>query len=155
MPFRRRQFQMRFSWMKIFELWLKFHWSLFPRVQLTISQQRIYASLGLNELNVKHTLVGHNFFMWSHSLWVKFVKFSYLATLFWVIFVKTWFSNWGKNSPHVYSGWGENSPPGLLPVLGQSAPPSSYPPHNGISYSGKMTSLYWFRPWVWLSSYIP
>ena len=27
-----------FSWMKILELRLKFHWSLFPRVQLTISK---------------------------------------------------------------------------------------------------------------------
>ena len=25
-----------FSWMKIFEFWLKFHWSLFPRIQLII-----------------------------------------------------------------------------------------------------------------------
>ena len=65
-----------FSWMKIYEFWLKFHWSLFVRVQLTIFQhwfrqwlgadqvtrhylnqwwldyRRIYASLGLNELSV-------------------------------------------------------------------------------------------------------
>ena len=64
-----------FSWMKIFELRLKFNWSLFLRVHLTIFQHwfrlrlgaeqatchylnqcwldhwRIYASLGLNELN--------------------------------------------------------------------------------------------------------
>ena len=62
------------SWMKMFEFRLKFHWSLFLRVQLTIFQhwfrlwlgavqatshylnqwwldyRRIYASLGLNEL---------------------------------------------------------------------------------------------------------
>ena len=65
-----------FSWMKMLEFRLKFHWSLFLRVQLTIIQhlfrwwlgadqatshylnqwwldyQRIYASLGLNELIV-------------------------------------------------------------------------------------------------------
>ena len=28
-----------FSWMKMFEFRLKFHWSLFPRIQLTIFQQ--------------------------------------------------------------------------------------------------------------------
>ena len=63
-----------FSWMKMFEYRLKFHWNLFLRVQLTIFQhwfrwwlgavqatshylnqwwlvyRRIYASLGLNEL---------------------------------------------------------------------------------------------------------
>ena len=63
-----------FSWMKIFEFRLKFHWSLFPRIQLTIFQHWFrlwlgadqatshylnqwwldhwctYASLGLNEL---------------------------------------------------------------------------------------------------------
>ena len=67
-------FSNAFSWMKMFEFRLKFHWSLFPRVQLTIFQQWfrwwlgavqatshylnqwwlvywcIYASLGLNEL---------------------------------------------------------------------------------------------------------
>ena len=51
-----------FSWMKMFEFRLKFHWSLFPRVQLTIFHYlnqwwlvywRIYASLGLNKLNDK------------------------------------------------------------------------------------------------------
>ena len=64
-----------FSWMKMLEFQLRFHWSLFLRVQLTIIQHwfrywlgagqatshylnrwwlvywRIYASLGLNELN--------------------------------------------------------------------------------------------------------
>ena len=63
-----------FSWMKILEFWLKFHWSLFIWVQLTIFQHwfrwwlgadqatshylnqwwvvywRIYASLGFNQL---------------------------------------------------------------------------------------------------------
>ena len=63
-----------FSWMKMLEFPIKFHWSFFIRVQLTISQhwfrwwlgadqatshylnqwwldyRRIYASLGLNEL---------------------------------------------------------------------------------------------------------
>ena len=63
-----------FSWMKMYEFRLTFHWSLFPGVQLTIFQhwfrkwlgadqatshylnqwwldyRRIYASLGLNEL---------------------------------------------------------------------------------------------------------
>ena len=53
-----------FLYMKMLKFWLKFHWSLFLRVQLTIFQHwfryylnqwwlvywRIYASLGLNEL---------------------------------------------------------------------------------------------------------
>ena len=67
-------FSNAFSWMKMFEFRLKFDWSVFPRVQLTIFQhwfrwwlgavqatsnylnqwwivyRRIYASLGLNEL---------------------------------------------------------------------------------------------------------
>ena len=54
-----------FSWMKIYELRLRFHRSLFPRIQLTILpvtshylnqwwlvSWRIYASLGLNELTI-------------------------------------------------------------------------------------------------------
>ena len=69
-----RTFSTAFSWMKMFEFRLQFHWNLFPRVQLTIFQHwfrkwldadkatsqylnqwwlvywRIYASLGLNEL---------------------------------------------------------------------------------------------------------
>ena len=67
-------FSSAFSWMKMYELQIRFHSSLFPRVQLTIFQhwfrwwlgadqatshylnqwwldyRRIYASLGLNEL---------------------------------------------------------------------------------------------------------
>ena len=66
-----------FSWMKMLEFRIKFHWSLFIRIQLTIFQhwirwwpgadqatshylnqwwldyRRIYASLGLNELNLQ------------------------------------------------------------------------------------------------------
>ena len=72
-----------FSWMKILDFRLKFHWSLFLRIQLTIFQHwfrqwlgadqatshylnrwwlvywRIYASFGLNEL--KNGFVSHNF----------------------------------------------------------------------------------------------
>ena len=72
-------FSNAFSWIKMFEYRLKFHWSLFLRVQLTISQhwfrkwlgadqatshyldqwwldyRRIYASLGLNELMMLQT----------------------------------------------------------------------------------------------------
>ena len=68
-------FSKAFSWIKMYEFGLIFHWSLFARVQLTIFQHwfrqrlgagqatshylnqwwlaywRIYASLGLNELN--------------------------------------------------------------------------------------------------------
>ena len=56
-----------FAWMKSFAFWLKFHWTLFLRVQLTISQPirrqaiiwtnsepvhwRIYVALGGDELN--------------------------------------------------------------------------------------------------------
>ena len=67
-------FSNAFSWMKMFKFRLRFHWRLFPRVQLTIFQHwfrkwlgagqatshylnqwwldywRMYASLGLNEL---------------------------------------------------------------------------------------------------------
>ena len=70
-----------FLWMKIYEFRLKFHWSLFPRVQLTIFQhwfrwwlgadqatshylnqwwsdyRPIYASLGLNELILCHQFI--------------------------------------------------------------------------------------------------
>ena len=72
-------FSNAFSWMKMFEFRLRFHWSLFPMVWLTIFQHwfrwwlgageatshylnqwwlvywRIYASLGLNELIVAIT----------------------------------------------------------------------------------------------------
>ena len=71
------QFPFVFSWMKIYEFRLRFHWTLFLRVQLTIFQHwfrwwlgtsqvpshylnqwwlicwHIYASLGLNELMLK------------------------------------------------------------------------------------------------------
>ena len=37
-----------FSWMKSFVLWLKFHWSLFVRVQLTITQHCLDNGLAPN-----------------------------------------------------------------------------------------------------------
>ena len=83
-----------FSWMKMYELRLKFHWSLFLRVQLTILQhwfrwllrasqvtshclnqcwsvyRLIYASLDLNELNLICGFVAGNL-LWNRSsfLW--------------------------------------------------------------------------------------
>ena len=78
-----------FSWMKMLEFRLRFHWSLLLRVQLTIIQHwfrywlgasqatshylnqwwlvywRIYASLGLNELTMKHE---------HHRLWATAVE---------------------------------------------------------------------------------
>ena len=87
-----------FSWMKMYEFRLKFHWSLFLRVQLTIFQHWfrwwlgagqatshylnqwwfiywcIYASLGLNELNThnRHSLAGPS----RHNLGVYYVSSS-------------------------------------------------------------------------------
>ena len=73
-------FSNTFSWMKMFEFRLKFHWILFPMVQLIIFQywfrwwlgadqatshylnqwwldyRRIYASLGLNELTANFVM---------------------------------------------------------------------------------------------------
>ena len=76
-----------FSWMKMFKFRLRFQWSLFPRVQLTIFQhwvrwwlgagqatshylnqwwldyRRIYASLGLNELSNMFTYCRYHGYM--------------------------------------------------------------------------------------------
>ena len=76
-------FSSAFSWMKMFEFRLKFHWSLFLKVQLTIFQhwfrkwlgavqatshylnqwwlvyRRIYASSGLNELSLCYVCFRH------------------------------------------------------------------------------------------------
>ena len=78
-------FSNAFSWMKMYKFRLRFHWSLFPRVQLTIFQHwfrwwlgavqatshylnqwwifywRIYASLGLNELTSVAMLAFHKY----------------------------------------------------------------------------------------------
>ena len=42
-------FSNAFSWMKIYEFRLKFHWSLFPRVQLTIFQHWFRQWLGADQ----------------------------------------------------------------------------------------------------------
>ena len=88
-----------FSWMKIYEFRLKFHWSLFLRAQLTIYQNwfrkwlgadqatshylnqwwliywHIYASLGLNELrrlvNSSPTRPTYIFLKLSSHSWLK------------------------------------------------------------------------------------
>ena len=67
-------FSNAFSWMKMFEFWLNFHWRLFWKVQLTICQhwfwtsddafvlnrQHIHASLSLNE-SLYHLTWSSNF----------------------------------------------------------------------------------------------
>ena len=82
-----------FSWMKMFEFRLKFHWILFLRVQLTIFQhwfrqwlgavqaishfliqlwldyRRIYASFGFNELNRKRACRLHHKFQRNRRHW--------------------------------------------------------------------------------------
>ena len=91
-------FSNAFSWMKVFEFQFRtFHWSLFPRVQLTIFQHWfrkwlgsvqatshyvnqwwpvywcIYASLGFNELTVPTTHLVSRFHClnqcWHSSMW--------------------------------------------------------------------------------------
>ena len=88
-------FSNEFSWMKMYEYRFKNHWSLFLRVQLTISQywirkwlgadqatshyvdqwwldyRRIYASLGLNELRVTffHIIFTLSMMRWGKSDW--------------------------------------------------------------------------------------
>ena len=49
-----------FSWMKMFEFWLKFHWSLFPSVQLTISQHSGLDTNGCPFGNSKFILLSDN-----------------------------------------------------------------------------------------------
>ena len=56
-------FSSAFSWMKMFEFRLKFHWSFFPKGPINnipalvpIMAWRIYASLGLNELIFQTTI---------------------------------------------------------------------------------------------------
>ena len=80
-------FSNAFSWMKMYEFRLRFHWRLFLRVQLIIFQHwlrlwlgadqatshylnqwwlfywRIYASLGLNELMQSH----HHVYFWNND----------------------------------------------------------------------------------------
>ena len=86
-----RTFSNAFSWMNMFEFLLKFHWSLFPRVELTIFQywfrlwlgadqatshylnqwwldyRRIYASLGLNELSSGRALSKSPVITWASA----------------------------------------------------------------------------------------
>ena len=92
-------FSSGFSWTKMYEFRLKFHWSLFLRVQLTIFQhwfrywlgagqatshflnqwwliyRRIYASLGLNELT---TLVGYTMSCSRHDATRTYISLSFI-----------------------------------------------------------------------------
>ena len=66
-------FSNAFSWMKIYEFRLKFHWSLFPNVQLIILMiywRKIYASLDLSELmqNRHHSTANTLGSWWRHQM---------------------------------------------------------------------------------------
>ena len=77
--------------------------------------------------NVKHTPVGYQFFVLSHSLWVIFVKFSYLATLFGSFL-------WKFDTPIGVKIHRIHSP---LPVSGQVHPP----PTPAASYTSDYQSI--------------
>ena len=93
-----------FSWMKMYELQLKFHWSLFPRVQLTIFSfgsdnglspgrrwwlfyWRINASLGLNELN------NQGIKQWISQQVSMDLSYTY-TYLYIYIYIYIWVSSW-------------------------------------------------------------
>ena len=98
-----------FSWMKMFEFRLQFHWSLFLMVQLTIFQhwftswlgavqatshymnqwwlvyRRIYASLGLNELTEWNQMRGYCLLLPRHqSRFCCIMSSSYQLSLLWI-----------------------------------------------------------------------
>ena len=100
-------FSNAFSWMKMYEFRLKFHWSLFLRVELTIFQhwfrqwlgaveatsyylkqcwlvyRRTYASLGLSELTKQRVLMhGHQGWNVRHGLCHIYMIYVYI----WVVF---------------------------------------------------------------------
>ena len=106
-----------FSWMKMLEFRLKFHWSLFLRVQLTIFQhwfrkwlgadqatshyltqwwlayRCIYASLGLNELIVDKILTIDTVFhllMWIAIHWVCRIATYIIVTKYQCIVMRWW-----------------------------------------------------------------
>ena len=118
-----------FSWMKMFEFRLKFHWSLFLRVQLTIFQhwfrwwlgtdqatshylnqwwldyRRIYASLGLNELSTGSylfmLLVMISMISISYILLV-FCFLHYCHLLLYMVTILTW-GGWYKMAENLMS----------------------------------------------------
>ena len=110
------------SWLKICEFWLRFHWSLLLRFQLTIFQhwfrewlrtdqvishylnqwwldyRCIYGSLSLNELN---------------SVWIKYYKysadvFSCSQAALWIVqsvCLSVWLSHLFRYVPIIASSW--------------------------------------------------
>ena len=94
-------FSNAFSWMKLYELRFRFHWSLFPRVQLTIFQHwfrqwlgadqatshylnqcwliywRIYASLCPNELTnlIQDYFTGSEIILTDMGKYIKFIHY--------------------------------------------------------------------------------
>ena len=107
-------FSMAFLWMKMYQFWLKFHWNLFLRLQLTIlhqwfrlwlgadqvtshyvnqwwlHSQCIYASLSLNELmlNASHNLHFTNcihIYLYMHIYIYMAVYYIYIISLTFVI----------------------------------------------------------------------
>ena len=88
--FSQTTFSNAFSWMKCLVFWLKFHWSLFLRVQFTITQRSfdVYFDLCLNHQVSKHWI--HRWFETiSQSLWRH-----YNALLCHWCAARKWLSDW-------------------------------------------------------------
>ena len=97
-PIFQTTFSSAFSWTKMYEFWLTFHWNLFSRVQLTIFRigsdnglapiirqaiiwtndgivyWRIYASLGLNELRDQFLVISTILETWRGFLRVGLIE---------------------------------------------------------------------------------
>ena len=88
--FSQTTFSNAFSWMKCLVFWLKFHWSLFLRVQFTITQRGfdVFFDLCLNHQVSKHWI--HRWFETiAHSLWRH-----YNALLCHWCAARKWLSDW-------------------------------------------------------------
>ena len=98
-----------FCWMKIFLIWLKFHWNMFTMVQITTSQRWFR-----KWLNVEQATSHYLYQWWSgHRFNIKMTSYQYRKS---------------------HCGDKTILRPSYL--------------HSGISYTGKMSSLYWIRALV-------
>ena len=79
-------FSNAFSWMKMYEFWFKFHWSLFPMLQLTIFQYWLRQWLGTNQVT------SHHLNQWWLDYWHIYVSIGLKKLIIYTI-TANWFCN--------------------------------------------------------------
>ena len=149
-------FSHAFSWMKKFDFWLKYHWSLFLRVKLTITQHWFRWWFDAEEATSHYlnqswpdslTHICDTRGSWVIPWWVWTTADAKHANEILKTFTcPNWNAFWCNRWNYKSILWHRCTEFKYDPFTLQTDPVTLLNLHSGTSYTGKMASLYWISP---------